>query len=208
MPSYERTIVGLPQDKQLLTVAEYLEIERKAEFKSEFFKGKMTAKHSANDRHCCIVGNVLAEVHCRLKSKPFRVFNSDLRLRTGSGLFAYPDLSAAGKERQFEDNLKDVLLNPVLVIEVLSESTEGYDRGKKFNHYRTIESLREYVLISQSEPMVQTFLRLDDGCWKMQPIQGVEQSVTFESINVTVPMSDIYRDVVFDEPEKLKPSPQ
>lgn len=200
--------MGLPKAKQLLTVAEYLEIERKAEFKSEFYRGEMFAMSGGTEQHSVIAVNLAAELNNALKGKPCRTYNSDMRVMSPSGLWTYPDVSVACGEKLFGDEARDSLLNPVLVIEVLSDSTEGYDRGKKFNHYRTIESLREYVLISQSEPMVQTFLRLDDGCWKMQPIQGLDQSVTFESINVTVPMSEIYRDVVFDEPEKLKPASQ
>lgn len=192
--------MGLPKPQQKLTVEEYLEIERKAEFKSEFYRGEMFAMSGGTKRHSVIGGNVLSELHFKLKGHPCRPYNSDLRVMSPSGLWTYPDVSVACGANPSDDETADLLRNPVLIIEVLSDSTEGYDRGKKFDHYRTIESLKEYVLISQNEPMVLTFLRLDDGCWKMQPIHGLEQSVKFESINVVVPMTDIYRDVSFEPP--------
>ncbi len=200
--------MGLPKPNQKLTVAEYLAIERKAETKSEFFDGEMFAMAGGTKAHSVIGANLVAELHFKLKGKPCRTFNSDMRVMTSRRLYTYPDVSVACGEQQFDDEISDTLLNPVLLIEVLSESTEGYDRGKKFDNYRTIASLREYVLVSQTEPMVLTFLRNDDGSWKMQPIHGLDQTVTFESINVSIPMSDIYRDVVFDEPVKSEPEPQ
>jgi len=191
--------MGLTQPVQKMTAAEYLAIERKAETKSEFFDGKMVAMARCADRHCILSGNVLAELGFKLRGKRCRPYHSDMRVKTTNGLYTYPDVSVTCGEQQFEDEITDTLLNPTVIIEVLSESTERYDRGKKFDNYRTIQSLREYVLVSQSEPMVQTFLRNDDGSWTLRPIDRLDESVPFESINVTVPMSDIYRDVVFDE---------
>ncbi|MBI2950427.1 MAG: Uma2 family endonuclease, partial [Verrucomicrobia bacterium] len=135
-----------------LSEAEYLEIERQAEFKSEFYDGEMFAMAGGSPQHSLVSVNTVAELRDKLKSRCV-VFNAGLRVKVeATGLLTYPDASVVcGPQRFFEE---DTLLNPGLIVEVLSDSTEAYDRGKKFEHYRQIASLREYLLVSQTEPRI------------------------------------------------------
>src|SRR4051812_40698878 len=135
------------QPKPHLTPEQYLEIERAAEYKSEYFDGEMFAMSGAREAHNVVAMNIGAELREQLRQKPCRVYPSDMRVRVSStGLYTYPDVVAVCDKPQFADEVTDTLLNPVLVVEVLSPSTEAYDRGRKFDHYKTIESLREYLL--------------------------------------------------------------
>ena len=136
--------------KNFITLEEYLHREQAAEFRSEYFRGEMFAVAGASANHNLIVLNAGASLRDQLKKKPCRVYSSDLKLRIeATGLYSYSDLSVVCGEPQLESNGGDVLLNPVVLVEVLSDSTEAYDRGKKFEHYRTIPSLKHYVLVAQ-----------------------------------------------------------
>jgi Uma2 family endonuclease len=146
--------------KHYITPEEYLLCERKAEFRSEFFRGEMFAMAGASANHNLIVLNAGSLLREQLKKKPCRVYPSDLKLRIEeTGLYTYPDLSVVCGEPQLESDAGDVLLNPVVLVEVLSDSTEAYDRGKKFEHYRTIPSLKHYVLIAQDRHSIDCFTR-------------------------------------------------
>ena len=133
------------QPNSLLTPEEYLEKERRAEYKSEYLAGEVFAMVGASYRHGLIVANLLRELGIQLKEKPCDVFAGDLRVRiTLTGLYTYPDIVVICEPVQFADDRKDTVLNPVILIEVLSDSTKDYDRGQKFQHYRTLPSLKEY----------------------------------------------------------------
>jgi Uma2 family endonuclease len=133
-----------------MSVEEYLEFERASETKHEYYGGEVLAMAGASYDHNTIVGNIFATLHAQLRGKPCRVNFSDIRVPIpDSGLFTYPDLTVVCGPPQFRDERRDSLLNPKVIIEVLSPSTESHDRGKKFQHYRTIASLDEYVLIAQ-----------------------------------------------------------
>src|ERR1044072_8315019 len=139
-----------------LTATEYLEIERKAEFRSEYIAGRMHAMSGASPQHNQIAGNFYREVSSQFRSRNCRVFIIDVRLKVSpTGMYTYPDVTAVCGEARFEDQHVDTLLNPTVIIEVLSESTEAYDRGEKFAQYRRIESLREYVLVAQNKIRVE-----------------------------------------------------
>src|SRR5258707_11211141 len=130
------------------TPQEYLALERAAPFKSEYYRGEIFAMAGATRQHCRIGANLVARVDEQLRSTPCEAFGSDLRVRVlPTGLYTYPDVTVACGELEFEDRAGDTLLNPKAIFEVLSESTEAYDRGKKFDHYRHIPSLTEYVLV-------------------------------------------------------------
>jgi Uma2 family endonuclease len=132
------------QPKPYLTAADYLALERHAEFKSEYLDGEMVAMFGASREHNVIVGNLVGEIGLKLKARPGEVYRSAMRLLTpATGLYTYPDVTVVCGEPRFEDADHDVLLNPTLLVEVLSPSTESYDRGKKLEHYRALKYLAE-----------------------------------------------------------------
>lgn len=179
--------------KPYITPEEYLHRERKAEFRSEYYRGETSAMAGASANHNLIVLNAGASLREQLRKKPCRVYPSDLRLRIqAKGLYTYPDLSVVCGEPQLESDAGDVLLNPVVIVEVLSESTEAYDRGKKFEHYRTIPTLRHYVLISQDRHSIDCFSLRDDGSWNLANCQGLEGKVTLDSIDGELAASEVY----------------
>src|SRR6266446_9871640 len=148
--------MALAQNIARLSEAEYLQLERKAETRSEYFSGEVFAMAGGTRSHSLIQTNLLRELSSRLKATDCVAYNTDLRVKVeATGLLTYPDVSVVCGEQRFLDEEEDVLLNPALVVEVLSDSTEGYDRGKKFEHYRQIPSLREYLLVSQTEPRIE-----------------------------------------------------
>src|SRR5437870_1310644 len=136
--------------QQRFSPEEYLALEREAEYKSEYVDGFIIAMSGTSRRHSLIAGNVFAAIHAAIRGRPCEVHTSDLRVKvTATGLYTYPDVVALCGEPRFEDEVLDTLLNPDVIVEVLSESTEAYDRGKKAARYRRLESLQEYVLIAQ-----------------------------------------------------------
>ena len=196
--------MGLPQRTVSLTPAEYLHIERKAEFRSEFFAGEIFAMAGGSPRHSLIKMNVGSILRDRLLEHPCTPYDSDLRIQTPSGLYTYPDVSVVCGEIVFDDEHRDTVLNSTLIVEVLSPRTEAYDRGKKFEHYRRIESLREYVLVSQDSPRIERFLRNDDGTWTLSIGTGLDESVTLISIGVTLALADVFVKVDFTDDDAAK----
>lgn len=183
--------------KARLTPSEYLAIERKAEFRSEFFAGEMFAMSGASREHNLISSNLNREIGEQIKDRPCEVYTTDMRVRVPSGLYTYPDVVVACGNPRFEDDQVDVLLNPIVLIEVLSESTADYDRGTKFKHYRQIPSLREYVLVDQATAQIEQFVRDDNGKWALTEITGMENSLSLTSIECVIPLSEVYRKVSF-----------
>jgi Uma2 family endonuclease len=192
--------------KRRYTPDEYLALERRADFKSEYFKGEIFAMAGASRQHVRIATNVIARVDEQLRDTTCEIFGSDMRVRVSpTGLYTYPDASIACGELQFEDDTVDTLLNPKVIFEVLSDGTEAYDRGKKFDHYRQIASLAEYVIVSQREPLVERFTRQPDGAWRMTVLKGLESVLELESIRCRLNLRDIYFKVAFgDEAEAGK----
>ena len=181
-----------------LTPQEYLARERKAEYKSEYFAGEMFAMAGATWEHTLIKDNLARATGNQLEGGPCHVITSDLRVKVDStGLYTYPDIIIVCDKPEFEDNVFDTLRNPRVLVEVLSESTEDYDRGTKFKHYRQIPSLKEYVLISQTEPLVERHVRQSNGDWLMTEFRGLEARFAYDSVPVMVPMGNIYRRVTF-----------
>lgn len=193
--------MGLPQRAAVLTEAEYLRIERAANDRSEFYRGEMFAMAGGSPKHSRIRVNLSGSIWSRLKGHPCVAYDSDLRIRCRTGLYTYPDASVICEELEFDEEHKDTVLNPTLIVEVLSKSTEAYDRGKKFDHYRTIPSLREYVLVAQDEPMVQRFLRNDDDTWTLTAVSGLDQSLRLKSIDVELLLAEIFDRVNFTAEE-------
>lgn len=184
------------QPKTFLTPEQYLEIERKAEFKSEYFNGEMFAMAGAREAHNLIVANAVGELRQQFRSRPCRVYPSDMRVRVKpGGLFTYPDVIALCGEPRFIDDQRDTLLNPQVIVEVLSPSTEGYDRGRKFEHYKAIESLREYVLIASDRVHADLYSRQTDGRWVLTSADSLEESLTLESVDAHLRLGDLYEKV-------------
>ena len=184
--------------KTSLTAAEYLAIERAAETKSEFFDGEMFAMAGTTKNHARIVMNLSRELSARLKGRRCEPFATDLRVKVeANGIYTYPDLVVVCGEQLFEDDLLDTLLNPTLIVEVLSETTERYDRVKKFDLYRALPSLLEYILVSQAEPRVEQFLRQPDGGWNLRITTDPTAFVNLTSIGCEIPFAEIYERVEF-----------
>lgn len=174
---------------------EYLARERTAAFRSEFFRGDVFAMAGASPDHNRIVRNVLTLLDAQLKGGNCEVFPSDLRLACTSGLLTYPDVVVVCGELEYFADQRDTITNPRLIVEVLSISTERYDRGEKFAHYRGIPSLREYVLISYREPRIERYVRDPKPGWLMTEANGLEASISLETIDCQLAFADVYRDV-------------
>jgi Uma2 family endonuclease len=176
-----------------LSPEEYLAIERRAEYKSEYVDGVMYAMAGGSERHNLIAGNLITELNIQLRGAPCRVYPSDLKVRVpNSKRFFYPDVSVVCGEILFADDERDVVLNPILVVEVLSESTAAFDRGKKFQSYQQIESLEEYLLVSQDEFVVEHYLRQEDGHWLYTKASGFDDAITLPNMKCQLSLKDIY----------------
>ncbi|HJU53834.1 MAG TPA: Uma2 family endonuclease [Pyrinomonadaceae bacterium] len=176
-----------------LTPEEYLALERRAEQKSEYVDGIIYAMSGASLRHNTIVANVIAEPVQQLKGRNCRVLPSDMKVRMpDSRRFFYPDVSVVCGEPQFHDERSDVLLNPILIVEVLSESTAAFDRGDKFQAYQQLESLKEYLLISEDKNVVEHYVRQTREVWSYTATVGLESSLFLPSIECTLSLGATY----------------
>jgi Uma2 family endonuclease len=188
------------QPTTLLTPAEYLELERRAEYKSEYFQGEVIAMAGASRRHALIVTNLVRELSRQLKGKQCEVFSNDLRLRvTPAGLYTYPDVLVACSDIQFADDQKDTILNPVLLIEVLSDSTRDYDRGRKFEYYRMLPSLIEYLTVAQDKPHVEHWTRQQEDRGLLVEYNQLSQTIPLGSIACVVAMTESYDKIKWEE---------
>lgn len=192
------------QPKIKLTAAEYLAIERKAAFRSEFYKGEMFAMAGGSPQHSLIQTNLTAELRRLVKGK-CRVFNSDLRVRIDpTGLYTYPDATVICGELQFDvnDDKKETVLNPVLLGEVLSPTSEAYDRGHKFDHYQTIPTFREYLLVSYDAPKIDRFFLTPEGSWTLSTAKGLDASLELLSVPGSLSLAEVYDQVEFPSDAK------
>lgn len=182
------------------TPEQYLALERRAEFKSEFDNGFIEAMSGASREHNLINGNVFSEIRARLRDRPCEVYTNDMRVWIGPARqYTYPDVTAVSGEPGFQDGEFDTLLNPTLIVEVLSPSTESKDRSRKFAGYRRLKSLREYVLISQNEVLVEKYVR-DGDKWIYTVLDNLEDSLHLVSIDCAIPLKEVYAKVQFPEP--------
>lgn len=188
--------------KEYVAPEEYLALERKSEYKSEYFDGEVFAMGGASPRHVLIATNVASELRAQLKQRPCTVYSADLRVRVSpTGLYTYPDVVVVCGNPRFADDQRDTLVNPTLIVEVLSKSTKDYDRGEKFEQYRTLESLKEYVLIGQSKHHVELCVRQPDNSWLLSETNLTEESVELESIGCILRLTEIYDKVDLLEAE-------
>jgi len=176
-----------------LTPEEYLALERKAEFKSEYMDGVVYAFAGGSPRHNLIVANIIATLVTQLKGRPCRAYPSDLKVRTpNSKSFFYPDVSVVCGDDEVADDEQDVILNPTLIVEVSSESTAAFDRGKKFLSYQQIPSMQEYLLVSQDELLIEGYAGQGNDTWLYTKVSGSDGSLTLPSIECTLSLKDVY----------------
>jgi Uma2 family endonuclease len=186
--------------KQKLTVAEYLAIEARAEFKSEYYNGEMFAMAGASEPHNRIKGNTEGELYARLKGGPCRTYSSDQRVHVeATGLYTYPDILVVCGPSEFAAEDKHAIINPRTIIEVLSPSTAHYDRGAKLRQYQKIPTLQEYVMIYQDEAVCERLTRQADESWTFAFAAGLDTTLTFTSLDVDIPLAEIYAGVTFPE---------
>jgi len=179
-----------------LTPEQYLEIERKAERKSEYFGGEMFAMSGASREHNILSVNLIAILHPQLRKRGCELYTSDMRVRvTHTGLYTYPDVIAVCGQPRFIDDNVDTLVNPTFLAEVLSPSTEAYDRGRKFEHYRSLESLSEYLLVAQDRLHADLYTRQTDGRWVLMEANRAEDKLELRSIACQISMADLYETV-------------
>lgn len=184
--------------KPFLTPQEYLARERQAETKSEYRRGEVFAMSGASREHNLIAGNTLIAIGSQLRDRECEVYPGDMRVKVSpTGLYTYPDVTVVCGEAAFEDAEVDTLLNPKVLVEVLSPSTADYDRGGKFTHYRRLPSLREYVLISQDRPLVEHYVRQGPDEWLLTEQSSLQDTLVLPSIQCRLPLSDIYLKVQF-----------
>ena len=176
---------------------QYLEQERKATFKSEYFEGEVFAMPGASRRHVLIAKNVTVALDQRLRGQPCQIYGSDMRVRvSAAGLYTYPDVTVACGDEQFLDEETDTLLNPLLIVEVLSPTTKNYDRGDKFASYRTIPSFREYLTIAQDRVHVEHWQRQEDERWVLSEYFDIARRLQLVSLGVELSIVEIYRSVL------------
>ncbi len=200
-------MAALPNDattRKPMTPAEYLAFERASETKHEYINGEIIAMTGASRNHNRIAGSAYATLYAQLRKRPCDIYPSDMRVKTGDGIYTYPDISIVCGEAQFEDEEIDTLLNPTVIIEVLSPSTAQYNRGVKFRHYRTLESLQEYVMIAQDGVHLEHYVRQGDQ-WLLTDVDKPDVVVALASIDCTLAVSSVYEKVSFETEEQNNP---
>lgn len=181
------------QPETYITPEEYLALERQAETKSEYWNGQIYAMSGASEAHNLIAMNIAGELRNRLKKRSCKVYPSDMRVQVArTGLYTYPDISVVCGKAGFAEARKDNLLNPTVIIEVLSPSTEAYDRGKKFDHYRTLESLTDYLLVAQDSAMILHYVRQSKDRWLLTIYHGLDAVATIDSAGCELPLVEVY----------------
>lgn len=179
-----------------MTPEEYLAFERASEGKHEYVDGYVYAMSGARRAHVALTVNLIAALRTRLRGGHCRPYSGDMRVGAGEGRpYFYPDVTALCGRPEFADGEFDTLLNPSVIVEVLSDSTEAYDRGDKFAHYQAVPSLREYVLVSQHEVRVDRFVRGEGGAWVLTPLEGLGAVLELPSVGCAVPLAELYEDV-------------
>jgi Uma2 family endonuclease len=196
------------QPKPVYSVETYLEMERTGSLKHEYYRGEIFALAGSSEAHNLILTNILTSLNVQLRKRPCKVYPSDMRLKIPkTGLYTYPDVSIVCGAPQFDDSKRDTLLNPIVVIEILSPSTERYDRGKKFQSYRTVSTLQEYVLVSQDDHHIEHYVNQNDGNWLLTSYDGINTALQLKAIDCTLSLDDVYNKVDIEiSPEDLPPN--
>jgi Uma2 family endonuclease len=192
-------VSALPKTKHYITPEEYLIFERECiDQKHEYFDGEIFAMSGASRRHNLISISITGNLYSQLRDRDCEMYAADMRVKIPeTELYTYPDIVVVCGEPEFEDQVFDTLLNPVVIIEILSKSTENYDRGKKFENYRKIKSLQEYLLVSQEEIHVEHYQRQDNNSWTFREYALPEEKIILSSINAQLTLADIYAKITF-----------
>ena len=192
--------MALPRDSMVMTEAEYLAFERSSDVKHEYIDGEAFAMPGASRAHNLISVNLITSVRIQLRGRPCQVYPSDMRVKIDVlRQYAYPDLSVVCGDAHFTSNEPESLLSPILIVEILSPPTERYDRGRKFQIYRKLASLQEYVLIAQDSPRIERYRLQDDSTWTFTEVEGLETSMELPSIGCTLALEEIYDLVAFTQ---------
>ena len=194
------------EQRSFITKREYVELEKQAEYKSEYIKGQIYAMSGGSLNHARIGGHVFASLNSQLRGKPCEPLNSDFRidvLETGASF--YPDVSVACPPLEYSGEDEYALTNPVVLVEVLSPSTENHDRVAKWAHYQTISSLRDYVLVTQDKVRIEHYARQDDGSWNFRIVENIDGFISLNSINCRLNAAEVYERVEFPEAEMTSP---
>ena len=211
--------MSLPQPTTRFLIEEYLARERQAEERHEYLDGEVYAMAGESPEHGAICMNLSVSIGTQLRGTPCQAFSKDMKVRSGrlplpghamKGLFSYPDLLVVCGDMQFHDQFRDVLLNPTLIVEVLSESTEAFDRGEKFRRYRTwLPTLTDYLLVAQDKPLIDHYHRVEQNRWELVSIEGLAAHLRLESIHCTLHLAEVYERIVFptEEPELIQEQP-
>jgi len=199
--------MATPQSRIYFTEEEYLAIERSSEERHEYIDGKIFAMAGENDEHGEIASNIFGHLFAQLQGKPCRARHENTKVRSGpepkssrnpEGFYSYPDVLVVCGERKFHDKYRDVLLNPNVIFEVMSKSTEVFDRGEKFIRYRTwLPMLTNYILVAQGKPMIEHYRRQPNGDWTLSTVSGIEATLKIESIGCSLRLSEVYDGVSF-----------
>ena len=200
------------KDAPLFTIDAYLALERTEEERHEYLDGCVYAMAGESPDHGRICVNLTRRLAAQLDGSGCEVFSKDLKVRCGplprpggslQGLFAYPDLVVVCGALQFHDQARDVLLNPRVIVEVLSPSTEAFDRGEKFRRYRTwLPTLSDYMLVAQESPLIDHYHRQEEGTWTLHALEGLQAHLHLETIGCTVPLAEVYDRIVFRHAEE------
>jgi len=183
---------ALPKLRETISSEDYLFQERQSSQKHEFVEGIIYAMAGASEEHVLIAGNVFGEIYSIFKQRPCKVYNNDMRVKVNKNDYVYPDIVAVCGESKFEDNVFDTLINPTIIIEVLSESTENYDCGKKAALYRNLETVQECILIAQDRCYIEHYQRHNESQWLLTIISNINEVLNLKSINVQITVQDIY----------------
>lgn len=184
------------QIKPNITPEEYLALERKAEYKSEYLHGEVFAMTGASRKHNLIATNIVLSLGNQLNSKPCELYVSEMRVKvSAAGLYTYPDVAVVCGEPKFEDGFFDTLQNPTLLVEILSKSTERYDRIAKSDYYRTLDSLAEHLLVAQEEYRIEQYTRQPEGHWLLTETSSLEGVVELQSIGCSLPLMQVYNKI-------------
>ena len=187
------------QPKPFISEEAYLTFERASPGRHEYYRGVIYAMTGGKEPHNLIAGNALASFHVQLRRKPCRVYQSDMRVKIlQTGLNTYPDVVVVCGQPQFTDTIHDTIINPVVIVEVLSASTERYDRGMKFQHYQAIPTLQDYLLIAQDQYRIEHFSRQENDRWLLRSAIGIDAQVAITSIECVLTLADVYEKVDLD----------
>ncbi len=188
------------QLKPYISPEEYLRLERQSEHKSEYVNGEIFAMTGASLKHNLVAGNIFGELRQQLKGRQCHAYVADMRVKvTATGLYTYPDVVVIRGEPEFEDKYFDTLLNPTLLVEVFSQSTERYDRIAKSSYYRTLDSLAEHLLVAQDEVRLEQYVKQPDGQWLLFECCSLDNVIELSSISCSLAVRDVYDKVSFDK---------